>query len=654
MKLMNHNMSIVSKEEIVEQVKQSRSELRMLGTTAFDMPWQKSGLDRILFERYCKGEYEITIVSESDPTLYSDALLSAISNSGVGTPMATLTETRHNSTLRLRSFFRSQTENVSGLDPEEDIYRKKLDAMYTVQYAKNICTELNARGYSYDGLFEENEDGENILSELLNSCVEKMKSQLDKSDIVEALIRKRNYSRINKVSERCEGEVVEKWEAAMSDVDAANNGKQKLDALLKFAQNEFKHQYLDSISKEEFTFVLSSKDIQDMCLDIIMKYLEKQVGSDYDMVRKYASESAYNDRAKKLQEYKDNLATKQRFTLKQVFHPIPIQMLRVDGVLYATLNPLPEFEAKEFLYVGNSNLTDEEDVNRFAKYEEYARYFDVYLNSHYTTEETKKGNKKEVIYNYSFDHAVVGQMPRDSFYGSDNYKLVMWALVFDRQGRILIHKRSNNAKDNQGMWDKSVGGHIAIKDKDTIVGASREIAEELYSVEEEEQGHTRKNGWSNVNKDNIIYLGKWKETRYPNIGSSLHLEPDEFYSFSFDSRLTEQPIDSMRVLPDGTRIKAKCFVDFYFVIASEEFRLDELKNSKYLVLSPGMIKECAKMRILDQQMQERIKNENPENSEIPSRFEVTPDLEYMINSPEWDNEITKFSIRVKEAFAEEQ
>lgn len=655
MNMMNHTMSTVSKETILEKIKNSSSELRMLGTTAFGIPWQKNGMDKLLYERYCKGGYEITIVSESDPTLYSDSLLSAISSSGVGTPMAPLTETRQNSTLRLREYFKK--EGASGLDPEEDTYRKKLDALYTVQFARNICTELNARGYSYDTLFEEAEDGENILTQLNNSCLEKMREQFDKSEIVANLIKKRNYARVNKLSERCEDEVQEKWDEAMQSVYDAENGIRKLDALLAFAENGFTHQCMESVATESFTFELSAKEIQGMCLRAILKYLEKVSGSEsseYELVRGYASQYAYNNRKKKLQEYKDNPATKQRFVLKQVFHPIPIQMLRIDGVLYATLNPLPEFEAKEFLYVGDSNLTAEKDTNRFARYEEYVRYFEAYLNSQYATEETNKGNKKEVIYNYSFDHAVIGQMPRDSFYGSDNYKLVMWALVFDRKGRILIHKRGSNAKDNQDMWDKSVGGHIALTDRDTIAGASREIAEELYTVEEEEQGHSKNSSWSKPDGGKIIYLGKWKETRYPNIGTTLRLEPDEFYSFSFDSRMTEQPIDSMRVLPDGTRIKAKCFVDFYFVIASEEFNLDELKNSKYLVLSPGMIKECVRMETLDKNMRDRIRDENPESSEIPGRFKVTPDLEYMINSPEWDNEITKFSIRVKEAFAEDQ
>ncbi len=52
---------------------------------------------------------------------------------------------------------------------------------------------------------------------------------------------------------------------------------------------------------------------------------------------------------------------------------------------------------------------------------------------------------------------------------------------------------------------------------------------------------------------------------------------------------------------------------------------------------------------------ERIRMDNPDIDvdAISRRFDVTPDLEYMINAPEWDNEITRFSIRLRKAFEEE-
>ena len=327
-------------------------------------------------------------------------------------------------------------------------------------------------------------------------------------------------------------------------------------------------------------------------------------------------------------------------------------MLMVDGIYYAAISPLIHRDKSDYLYIGNSSMKQEEDQDRFYKFDEFVKYFNLYIHSIYCTELTNKRNRMEVVYSYTSNHDLLGPMPRDSFYSSENYKHVMWALIFDRKGRILIHRRANNAKDNQGLWDKSVGGHIASTDRDSIHGAAREIAEELYTVEEFEQGHVNTSRFNRIDSDEIIYLGTWKETRYLDFGNSLK-DSNEFYLFSFESSMTVQPIDSLRILPDGTRTKTRCFVDLYFTIASKDFDLNELKNSKYLLLTPQLIKQCAKSKYLSREMRQSIKQHNPNINldDISDLFEVTPDLEYIINCPEWDNEITKFSFRVKEAFA---
>ncbi len=644
---------IVKKDTVVKEIENSNKELRMLGTTVIDLPWQENhfNLYELLYKKYTEENYEISIVAESDPTLYSAALVSGLNSKGAGIPIATLTEIRQNSTQKLRRYFVDKNSKVTGIDPTEDSNRNKLDILYTENFAKNICKELVNRGYKQERQFgklkgEEKYDG--ILNQILFLCVEKAKIAFEKSDIFSHYLSNRKYFQLNRVSTQYEEEIQSALEEKLSLVEEADD---KSDELFQFAVNGFDYQFKDDNVNKICKFKLSGKEIQDICLNSILEYLEKNEPRDYNLIREYASKEAYTDRGEQLKRYENDFATKQRFVIKQIFHPIPVQMLKIDGVYYATISPLLSLNTKEFLYVGNSNVEEKDDPKRFGRYEEYVCYFNAYMKSNYCTEETSKGNRQEIIYNYTFNHAIIGQMPRDSFYGSDNYKLVMWALVFDRKGQILIHKRSENAKDNQGMWDKSVGGHIAIKDRDIITGASREIAEELYTVEEEEQGHTKISEWTNVNEDKIIYLGKWNETRYPNFASNLHLESDEFYSFSFDSRMTEQPIDSMRVLPNGTRIKAKCFADLYFVVTSEEFDLSELKNSKYLVMAPNMLKRCAKEGWITEESAEEIRRENPYLEVVTGRFEVTPDLDYMINSPEWDNEITKFSIRVKEAFA---
>ena len=99
----------VEKDDIVTAIMQSQKELQMLGTTAIELPWQANYCELYdhLYKEYAQGVYEISIVAESDPTLYSDALVSGLDKSGSSVPIATLTETRHNSTQELREYFLS-------------------------------------------------------------------------------------------------------------------------------------------------------------------------------------------------------------------------------------------------------------------------------------------------------------------------------------------------------------------------------------------------------------------------------------------------------------------------------------------------------------------------------------------------------------------
>ena len=52
------------------------------------------------------------------------------------------------------------------------------------------------------------------------------------------------------------------------------------------------------------------------------------------------------------------------------------------------------------------------------------------------------------------------------------------ALVFDRRGRVLLQRRPRD-KENGGLWDKSVGGHVSAGE-DFDVTLVREAGEELF------------------------------------------------------------------------------------------------------------------------------------------------------------------------------
>ena len=606
---------IVKRASIVDAIKESQKEIRLLGTVAFNIPWNEDNLLNTIIRKFKmeNSQYEISVVSESDPSLHSYALASGLENSGPGIAIATLEEIRQNSTQRLREeFLRS---GARGLEPVEDVYREQLDSMYSKRFAYNIFIELFVRNHPYGKFFGniEYEQENCILGAFHKMCVQNAEMAFRNSDLVKYYINEGDYFNLGRSAGAFKHNVEQLLRTKFINViDSAP--EKKVETLFAICDKGIKYVFCDDKSKIKCVWSIKSKELMNHCVDCFLQILSELEQDNFELIKEFASKEAYKERMNLQLEYERDSNKKQRLFIKQIFQPIPLQMLMVDGVYYASLSPLVKPDNDLFLYVGDSTKTRDEDSDRLSSFDDLVLYFGSFVSSLYCTELTRKNNRTEVIYNYTSKHEIIGQMPRDSFYGSNNYKLVMWALVFDRKGRILIHRRANNAKDNQGLWDKSAGGHIAIEDRDTIAGAAREIAEELYRVEEEEQSYTTTNWFNYVNPDEIIYLGKWKETRYPNFGSSLKIEPNEFYLFSFVSRMTAQPIESMRILPNGTRIKARCFVDLYFSITSKNFNLNELKNSKYLVLPPELIKKCAMKKQLTQEMRQEIqKIQSPED-----------------------------------------
>ena len=74
---------------------------------------------------------------------------------------------------------------------------------------------------------------------------------------------------------------------------------------------------------------------------------------------------------------------------------------------------------------------------------------------------------------------VIGKARRSECHG--NPALIhqsIHVLIFDRQGRLLVQKRSLQKDTNPGKWDTSVGGHVA-PGEPPEVAARRETKEEL-------------------------------------------------------------------------------------------------------------------------------------------------------------------------------
>ena len=332
---------------------------------------------------------------------------------------------------------------------------------------------------------------------------------------------------------------------------------------------------------------------------------------------------------------------KQCFSLRTCYLQIPIPAINIDDDYY-TCMALTRFSTLDkFEKIDSSH----------AWYDEFALYFKAYFDNpmaakRYSTEVTTKGNRLEVIQSFDEKRNPTGILPRDSFLDTVQVKLVVWALIFTRDGRLLIHKRGDNAKDNQGMWDKSVGGHVAINDVDTIKAAARELAEELHTREYGEQGGHGKKKFTKADPDKMIFLGEWLPERrigLPFEDANTKSAEDEYYYFRINYPFSTTVKNSPRHLPNNDIPQdVSIFADVYVCIAAETFSTDELKeNSEFEVIELYELKDAFNSNT--------IVRTNGINKGKSEKFKPSPDLRSIIRSSMWDD-LASFSDYVKTHF----
>ncbi len=284
---------------------------------------------------------------------------------------------------------------------------------------------------------------------------------------------------------------------------------------------------------------------------------------------------------------------------------VPISILQVDGKIFANLW-LQEFE-DYFEEIAGEHLWQLP----------LQAYIDAYLDPRLGR---KYASDSEDEMLELFDHRRIprGIYPRSSFYDTDYSQLVVWAFVFDRRGRLLIHRRSDNAKDNQGMWDKSVGGHVDFSvDVETSRAISRELVEELFSDEimESKSNFTK---WI-VTDEGIIYLGEWRpEKRRRQLFREVNTFKEEWVFFRLrDSQYLYSP----RKLPDGKDRRLRVISDVFLFIAGPDLTnesLGELRNSTFKLIELSELKD-----VMDKAGRDEEVKDFDQGNPIPK---FTPDL----------------------------
>jgi NUDIX domain len=328
----------------------------------------------------------------------------------------------------------------------------------------------------------------------------------------------------------------------------------------------------------------------------------------------------------------DMLPFKQFFSLRTCYLNIPIPVINIDDDYYITQSLTLFCNHDKFEKITKENIW----------LDEYHRYFNAYFDSplgakKHSSEITKKDNRTEVILMYNDKRQVLGQLPRDSFLGSTKVKVVIWGMLFSRDGRVLIHRRGKNAKDNQGLWDKSIGGHVDLEKDviDTVKAAAREMLEELFKVEQAEQsGHTKVENME-VNENKPIFLGEWRpEMRYTFPFSEIKSKKEEYFFFRMNYNFSKQVVDSPRLLPNGKEMPVKVFADVYVFVMPEDFTTIDLKNSKYLLLEMYELNDSY------------LDGEIFFDGEWVS-FDTTPDLKKIITGDLW-TELNSFADYLKD------
>ncbi|GHV92716.1 hypothetical protein AGMMS50268_32190 [Spirochaetia bacterium] len=334
---------------------------------------------------------------------------------------------------------------------------------------------------------------------------------------------------------------------------------------------------------------------------------------------------------------------KQFFSLRTCYLSIPTPVINIDDDYYITQTLTRFCSQEKFEKITEENIW----------YNEYKNYFGAYFENElgakkYSTEITTKGGKTEVILMYNDSRHVLGQLPRDSFLDTTKVKVVVWGMLFSREGKVLISQRGLNAKDNRGMWDKSIGGHVDLE-KDTVdtsKAAAREMLEELYKVEAEAQGKDLDAEKMKINEDLPIYLGEWRrEIRNTFPFSEIKKNKEEYYFFRIKYNFSKTVVDSPRFLPDESESPVKCFADVYVFVMPENFKdtIKDLKNSQYKLLELYELNDC----YLDKQIEVITMNEDKIETRKVEKFNPTPDLKKIITGDLWA-ELNSFADYLKE------
>jgi len=186
----------------------------------------------------------------------------------------------------------------------------------------------------------------------------------------------------------------------------------------------------------------------------------------------------------------------------------------------------------------------------------------------------------EMLVMYDKKEVPRGIFPRKAFYNTDFQRYSVWLFIFNRKGEMLLHQRSENAKDNCELWDKSAGGHVDIGDVSTAASAERELIEELFLPKAEFTKYMMEN------PRDIINLGVWKPKKrgYERVLSDIHnFGPCDWAYFYLDGPISRTSKRRYRDNPNAKmEIKETKFISDVFLFIAPDKIIDSEEAAKKL------------------------------------------------------------------------
>lgn len=246
-----------------------------------------------------------------------------------------------------------------------------------------------------------------------------------------------------------------------------------------------------------------------------------------------------------------------RITIRQQNATMPFYAIVVDKKVYATVVSTKFPTLDDYTELDSETPIQKQVLN-------YVDFFTTGEGSEYLS---TPGT--ELLQLYDRQNYPRGIYPRSCFYTTKFKRRSIWGFVFNRKGQVLLHQRSLQTKDGRGLWDKSTGGHIDLRE-DAITAAKRELIEELFMEEAEFTSYI------DARIRDIVNFGEWNLDKRPESsyrGAFDMLDPEDWILFSATDKEREGSplvIDrvSQRRYHEGDRVvfKPTNFVSEVFLL----------------------------------------------------------------------------------------